>query len=153
GHGQVGIAVRADDDHRDLAQPEVVLALAEDVPAGEDGHHQIEDHDVRPFGAHDLQRIAAVRRLEELVMVALEGGHDHPADAGVVIDDQHAEWPHGHDCLTLHDTQWALSRAPIITVPRAAEAFPSRCRYHLARMKIAVAMSGGVDSSTAAYLL
>src|SRR5215212_11035763 len=50
-------------------------------------------------------------------------------------------------------TSTAALRRSLSPCSAREEAFPRRSRYDVVRMKIAVAMSGGVDSSTAAYLL
>src|ERR1043165_9318060 len=99
----------ADDDDGDLAQIGVVLALLQDVPAGEDGHHEVEHDDGGVLRAHDVERVPAVRRLGELIPIAPQRRNDHLADVRVVVDDQDRLDHWGCRGSLVHDpqTQWS----------------------------------------------
>ena len=81
-------------NHHDR-QPFVERAqLAQDLHAVHARHLDVEQHDVRPFAADDVERFLAAGGADELVVLVLE---DHPqriADRRFVVDDQHTRF-HG----------------------------------------------------------
>ncbi len=47
-------------------------AVLEDVPAGEVGHHEVEDHQIEVVGARDVEHLASVSRLGDDVAIDRE---------------------------------------------------------------------------------
>ena len=77
------------DDHRNPLQRRVCRAEAEDVPAGDPGHHQIEDHEIGFAGSHHVERFPAVARLDKSKTVAAQNGREQESDARIVVHDEH----------------------------------------------------------------
>ena len=85
--GRVG--TRGQKDDRDVARVLVGRQLAGDRPAVELGHHHVEQHEVGPLLARELETLAAIGGLEH---VDARGDQVDPAeqpDRALVVDDEH----------------------------------------------------------------
>lgn len=74
--------------HHGAAGARVGLDRAAHVEAVQPRHHDVEQHQARVLGAHQLQRLHAVAGLDDLVVVAFEGGVHQRADRRLVVGDQ-----------------------------------------------------------------
>ncbi len=107
------------DDHGDLRQLFVGCDDLERLIAVHHRHHQIQQHGGNRFalGAHDIDRLPAVFRLDDVVLGVQHTGEDHAIDS-IIVDNQDFSWHiirlRTEKCAFLHNSYTLVVRYGMI---------------------------------------
>jgi hypothetical protein len=80
---------RRDDDGK-VVQLGMPRPQIEELPAAHDGHHQVEENDVRAVNEHVREGLLTVRRSRDLVARVRQQLHEELSDFVVVVHHEHA---------------------------------------------------------------
>jgi hypothetical protein len=87
-HHAVYVVERRDHDHRDVAQPGIVLEAPQDLKAAHLRHHDVEEDQIDGLAAQAIKGVAAVDRGHALVVEELQLLREDVAVERLVVDDQ-----------------------------------------------------------------
>ena len=93
-HHAVDVVERRDHDHRNVAQPGIVLEAAQHREAVHLGHHDVEQDQVDRFAGQPVEGVPAMDRGHRLVLEQLQLLRQHVAIERLVVDDQDAGGRH-----------------------------------------------------------
>gem|GEM_PF-656811 len=114
--GEVGSGgCRCKHDYRQISGLRCSADDLEHLKAAELGHYKIEEHQIRPLGLDDPQRVLAVYRLDQCASKRLKCNADQSSDECVVIGDKYRFVLHrGY----VHPQRTGFSEAPLqIVIP------------------------------------